>query len=254
MVPAAPGSFQPCDLHGPPVPRGRGLFVTGTDTDVGKTSLAVAILHSLRAAGVRVAACKPVASGVAADGGDPARLWEAAGRPGRLEAVCPQTFTAAIAPARAAAAEGRRIDEALLAEAVRAWLPASELVVVEGAGGLFSPLSERLLNLDLAAVLELPLVVCDDARLGAIGRTLATVRAARAEGLRVAAVVLSQVTAEAGQAGVQAEASSPSSPAAITRAGLEELTARLPGLPVALLGHDAGRVEPPIDWAAVAAG
>lgn len=219
-----------------------GLFLCGTDTDVGKTVVAVAILRQLAAAGVVVAGCKPVASGVTADGGDPKRLWEAAGRPGQLAEVCPQVFRAAAAPVRAAAAEGRSIDEALLVTAVDTWRSRCDCVIVEGAGGLYSPLSPHLLNADLAAQLRLPLVVCDDARLGAIGRTLAVVTAARSQGLQVAAVVLSEVQESGGSA------ADPASPLAIVQAGWEELSGRLAPIPVGLLRHAAEQVEPVMDW------
>ncbi len=224
----------------------RGLFVTGTDTDVGKTAVAVAILRQLHAAGQRVGAYKPVASGGDPAGGDAAALWAAAGRPLTLEAVCPQAFAAAIAPHRAARAAGRAVDERLLRAGFEPWRPAG-LVVVEGAGGLFSPLGDTTLNVDLARDLALPLVVVDAARLGAIGRTLALVRAARAEGLAVAAVVLSQVRPLDGRL------EDPTSAAAIARDSRADLAARLPDIPVAALAHGAARIEPPLDWAALAA-
>lgn len=226
-----------------------GIFLCGTDTDVGKTAVAAAIARELVDRGVAVGVCKPVASGVTADGGDPQRLWEAAGRPGTLAEVCPQSFTAAVAPARAAAAEGRSIDESLLVSCVATWRARSAFVVVEGAGGLYSPLSPRWLNRDLARELSLPLVVCDDARLGAIGRTLALVTAARSEGFRIAAVVLSQV-AEPGPG----DAEDPESAAAIAAGAIADLTERLGTTPVALLRHGAERIEPSVDWVAVGQG
>lgn len=226
-----------------------GLFLCGTDTDVGKTAVATAIVRHLVRQGVEVGVCKPVASGVGADGGDPQRLWEAAGCVGSLEEVCPQAFPLAVAPARAAAAAGRSIDEALLVQSVLRWQTRADCVVVEGAGGLYSPLSASMLNADLARAVHLPLVVCDDARLGAIGRTLAVVTAARSEGHRVAAVVLSQVADPGG-----ASREDPESPLAIALSGVAELQARLSPTPVLLLGHHAERFEPELDWLAVARG
>jgi dethiobiotin synthetase len=225
----------------------RGLFLCGTDTDVGKTAVAESILRELVRGGVAVGVCKPVASGVTADGGDPYRLWLAAGQPGTLADVCPQSFAAPLAPARAAAAEGRCIDEALLVSAVEAWRGRSGCVVVEGAGGLYSPLSPRMLNADLARTLGFPLVVCDDARLGAIGRTLAVVTAARSQGHQVAAVVLSEVSDPG-----SADADDPQSPAAIALSAVEDLAERLAPLPVAFLRHGAERIEPALDWMGLA--
>jgi dethiobiotin synthetase len=204
-----------------------GLFITGTDTSVGKTAVAVAVAAARRAAGVRVGVYKPVASGVVFDGSsDVERLWEAAGRPLTLAQVCPQAFAAAIAPVQAAAVEGKRVDEQLLRDGIRPWREASELVIVEGAGGLFSPLGEESLTVDLARDLGLPLVVVDAARLGMIGRTLATVRAARAEGLEVAEVVISHVQPLSGAA------DDPRTEAGIVRTGVAELGRRLAGVPV----------------------
>ncbi len=211
-----------------------GLFITGTDTGVGKTAVAVALAADRRAAGMRVGVYKPVASGVVFDGSsDVERLWEAAGRPLSLAHVCPQAFAAAIAPVQAAMAEGKQVDEQLLRDGIRPWQDVSEWVIVEGAGGLFSPLGERSLNVDLARDLALPLVIVDAARLGMIGRTLATVRAARAEGLTVAEVVISHVRPLAGPA------EDPRSEAGIVRDGLAELAQRLAPLPVRELRYHA---------------
>jgi dethiobiotin synthetase len=130
---------------------------------------------------------KPVASGVMPGSfpeSDATRLWEAAGRPLSLEAVCPQRFAAPISPPRSARAAGHRVDERLLRDGFTVWRDASDIVIVEGAGALFSPLGDATNNADLARDLDLPLVVVDTARLGAIGRTLAVVEAAAAGGRR----------------------------------------------------------------------
>lgn len=224
----------------------RGLFVVGTDTDVGKTAVAVALVAELVAAGARVGVYKPVASGVAGPGSDPKRLWEAAGRPLTVDCVCPQLYAAAIAPADAARAEGRQVDEDLLRRGIEPWRAASDLVIVEGAGGLFSPLAPGTLVADLAREFDLPLVIVDAARLGLVGRTLMAVRAARAEGLRVAAVVISQTVPP------RDHAEDPAGDTEVLRSGLATLRARLPTLPVGCLPHDGLRIEPPLDWTALA--
>jgi len=223
---------------------GRGLFVTGTDTGVGKTAAAVAIVRWLVAAGRRVGVYKPVASGltaVDAAGGDPRLLWDAAGRPGTLAAVCPQPFAAAIAPARAAAAAGRVVDESLLRSGLAAWR-ASDIVVVEGAGGLCSPLATDTLGIDLAGAFGFPIVVVDAARLGAVGRTLATVQAARAAGLTVAACVLSHATPATG------DPADPASDTAIVAAARDDLRHHGVAAPVTILGYGADAFRPPLDW------
>lgn len=221
----------------------RGLFVTGTDTDVGKTAVGVVIARHLHAAGRRVGVYKPVASGVTPDAWSDARnLWEAAGRPLDLTTVCPQSFAAALAPAAAAAIEGRAVDERGLRLGIEPWRRSSEAVIVEGAGGLFSPLGPTTLNADLAAEFDMPLVIVDAARLGAIGRTLGTVEAACARGLAVAAVVLSHVTPP------ERAAHDPLGDVRIARDAAAVLAAWLPGVPIGILGHGAAEVDPPIDW------
>ena len=221
-----------------------GLFLTGTDTDVGKTTVAVAVVRLLVAAGLRVGVYKPVASGVPAgtSPSDARRLWDAAGRPLSLEAVCPQVFSLPLSPPRCAQAAGGGVDERLLRDGLTEWQRASDLLVVEGAGGLFSPLGERVLNADLARDFGLPLVVVDSARLGAIGRTLATVCAARASGLSVAAVVLSQVLPDSD--GEVAELSS----GEIARANLADIAQHMGATPVTLLPHGAAAFSPPLPW------
>lgn len=219
-----------------------GLFVAGTDTDVGKTSAATAITRQLVAEGRRVGVYKPVASGATTAVSDARRLWEAAGRPLAIEQVCPQAFTAPLAPPRAARAEGRCVDEQLLREGIEPWFAVSDVVIVEGAGGLFSPAGDRSLNVDLARDLGLPLVIVDAARLGAIGRTLMAVSAARAAGLAVAAVVLSHTHPLTGTD------DDPASERRIAADNAVELAARLGGMPVGVLAHAAERVAPDIDW------
>ena len=217
----------------------RGMFVTGTDTDVGKTAVAVAIVRQLRAAGRRVGVYKPVATGGFADA---ATLWEAAGRPLTLAHVCPQVFSAPIAPPRSARAAGTLVDDRLLEQGFARWSDGFDVVIVEGAGGLCSPLSDTSSNADLARRLDLPVVVVDAARLGAIGRTLATVAAARAQGLAVAAVVLSQTGPldDAGHA-------DPASSWRIAHDSRADLAAALAPLPVGMLAHAAASIEPRLD-------
>lgn len=223
-----------------------GLFIVGTDTGVGKTRVAASIVADLAAAGLQVGIYKPVASGggAAAEQSDASILWRAAGSPRTPEDVCPQAFAAPIAPSASARLEGRRVDERLLRTGFASWIETSDVVVVEGAGGLFSPLGDDTLVVDLAREFALPLVIVDAARLGGIGRTLAAVRAARAEGVTVAAAVLSHVE----PAG---DPESPTSPAAIARDAAREI-ARWAGLPVVILDHAAARLPPDIDWLALA--
>lgn len=129
---------------------------------------------------------------------DAMTLWHAAGQPLTLEQVCPQRFLAPLAPNLAAKAEGRRVDEGLLRSGIDPWLEASDIVLVEGAGGLLSPLSDESFNIDLAADLGLPLVIVAANRLGTINDTLQTALTASVwdERLTIAGVILNQLQAE----------------------------------------------------------
>jgi len=177
-----------------------GLFISGTDTEVGKTYVACLIARTLVAMGHRVGVYKPVASGgVATDAGvvaeDALQLWEAAGRPADLNAVCPQVFAAPIAPPQAAEVEGRTVDRTLLHAGLSAWRDLCDVVVVEGAGGLMSPISSEDYNATLAAAFGYPLVIVAPNRLGVINHTLQTLITAAAfgEGLATAGIVLNHV-------------------------------------------------------------
>jgi len=177
----------------------RGLFITGTGTGVGKTYVAALVAAALRASGKRVGVYKPVASGCALREGrlvspDAVALWEAAGRPGTLEQVCPQRFAAPLAPHLAAHAEGRRVEPQLIREGIEFWHKTSDIVLVEGAGGLMSPLDEHRYNADWAAEFGYPLVVVAANVLGTINATLQTLITARSchGGLAVAGVVLNE--------------------------------------------------------------
>ncbi|MEX2318163.1 MAG: dethiobiotin synthase [Pirellulales bacterium] len=175
---------------------GRGLFVTGTGTGVGKTYVAALVASAVRASGRRAGVYKPVASDCQSCDGrlvsaDAVALWEAAGRPGTVEQVCPQSFAAPLAPHLAARAEGRRVDANLLRSGIEFWRETSEFVLVEGAGGLMSPLSDDDYNADLAAEFGYPLVVVSANVLGTINATLQTLITANTycEGLDVAGIV-----------------------------------------------------------------
>jgi dethiobiotin synthetase len=173
----------------------RGLFVTGTDTGVGKTAVSACLLAAMREAGEPVRAYKPIITGLeepdTADASpwpaDHALLGELAGM--RAEEVSPVRYGPAVAPHLAAQLAGRSIDvEALIATGQR--LGDGHTLVVEGVGGLMVPLSMDLSVIDLAKALALPLVVVARSGLGTLNHTLLTLGAARAGGLQVRAVVM----------------------------------------------------------------
>jgi dethiobiotin synthetase len=177
----------------------RGLFITGTDTGIGKTYVAAGIVRLLRAQGVRVGAYKPTASGsepgsVGPVWGDVERLHSALGGEFPREAICPQCWHAAVAPPVAARFEGKRIDAALLRRGADWWRERVDLLVVEGAGGLLSPLAETETVADLAVDLGFPLLIVARLSLGTINHTLLTIEAAQARHLTVAGILLNQAS------------------------------------------------------------
>jgi dethiobiotin synthetase len=178
-------------------PKTPGLFITGTDTGVGKTYVGALIAKTLVAAGHRVGVYKPAASGCPMLDGklvseDAIALWNAAGRPGEFERVCPQQFAAPLTPHLAAQIEGKQLDANLLRNGIHYWQERSDIVIVEGAGGLLSPLGPCEYVADLVHVFGYPLVIVSRNSLGTINHTLQTLIAAATlhGGLPVAAIVL----------------------------------------------------------------
>jgi dethiobiotin synthetase len=162
-----------------------GLFITGTDTGVGKTYVTALIARSLASSGRRVGVYKPAASGCRREGEelvseDAVALWNAADRPGELNRVCPQRFVAPLAPHLAAREEGKQLDADLLRCGIEYWRQRAEIILVEGAGGLMSPLGEEEYVADLAEEFGFPLVVVSRNMLGTINQTLQTLIAAAA--------------------------------------------------------------------------
>ncbi len=171
----------------------RGLFVTATDTAVGKTEVACALVAGARAAGLDAVGMKPAQSGVLpGERTDGERLHAASGAVEPLEALCPYSFAAPLAPAVAARVEGKEISLSRIVDGARALGARHAAVVVEGAGGLLVPLTARETYADLAVALALPVVVVARAGLGTVNHVALTVEALRSRGLAVAALVLNR--------------------------------------------------------------
>lgn len=174
----------------------RAAFITGTDTGVGKTTVACGLAAALAARGVRVGVFKPAETGCPA--GPDGRLQAQDGRRLRFFAgsdapesdVCPYVLPEPLAPALAARRAGVGIDVETIAAACHRVAAAHDLTLVEGAGGLLVPLTDSLTFADLAVRLRLPVLVVVGSRLGAINHTLLTIRVARALGLTVLGYVV----------------------------------------------------------------
>jgi dethiobiotin synthetase len=171
----------------------RGVFVTGTDTEVGKTVVACTIAATLASRGERVATFKPAVTGLsesAAAAPDHELLRSSAGSAQPAEAVSPYRFGPAVSPHLAAELAGIHIAPSHLVAGAESAAANADALVVEGVGGLLVPLHERYLVRDFATELGLPVVVAARPGLGTINHTLMTLECARNAGLYVAAVVL----------------------------------------------------------------
>ncbi|HEY8355477.1 MAG TPA: dethiobiotin synthase [Methylophilaceae bacterium] len=178
----------------------QGYFITGTDTGVGKTMIAAALIHKIVLAGKRVAGMKPVASGAEpAEGGllneDVRQLRAAANVDAPHALVNPYVFAPPIAPHLAARDAGIELSTERVLEAYDGLQALAELVVVEGAGGFLVPLNDRQDMGDLAAALGLPVVLVVGMRLGCINHALLSVAAIEARGLPLAGWVANVVDA-----------------------------------------------------------
>ncbi|MBP8184741.1 MAG: dethiobiotin synthase [Pseudomonas sp.] len=167
-------------------------FITGTDTDVGKTTIAAGLLRAARLAGLSTAAVKPVAAGceLSADGlrnSDALALLAECSTRLRYAEVNPVALAPAIAPHLAAAEAGVSLEVAALTAAVQAVLAKqADFSLVEGAGGWRVPLNDSATLADVAIALQLPVIVVVAVRLGCINHALLTVEAIERDGLRVA--------------------------------------------------------------------
>ena len=183
------------------------LFITGTDTNVGKTHVTCLIARQLLARGTSVAAYKPACSGAivstsksSSDSSNSEMRWDdieriktAIGNHWSDDDICPQRFIAPLAPPVAAKREGRTVDFDLLVDGAKRFREV-ELLLIEGAGGWLSPVTETASVADLAQALHAPVLIVARPGLGTINHTLLTIEAVRSRGLTVVAVVLNATT------------------------------------------------------------
>ena len=210
----------------------RGVFVTGTDTGIGKTYASSALLHALRSAGHRATGMKPVASGCEPTPqglrNDDALTLLAASDPAPDYALCnPFALRDPIAPHLAARATGIEITLDPIVEAYAAIARSCDRIVVEGVGGWAVPLSESLMQVDLVRALGLPVILVVGLRLGCINHALLSARAIEADGCRLVGWIANRIDPAMASAD----------------ANLDALRTRLSAPLVGVLGH-ASRATP----------
>ena len=179
-------------------PDDSGYFITGSDTDVGKTYIACEIVRQLRELGIGIETRKPAESGCEVSSAgellarDAAALQAANDNLETIERIAPYRYRAALAPHRAARLEQQQVYLESLVDACSRD-HSDHRLIVEGAGGFYSPLAENGLNADLASALQLPVIIVVNNRIGAVNQGLMTLHAVQNSQLRVAAMILNQV-------------------------------------------------------------
>ncbi len=234
-----------------PIP---GLFITGTDTGVGKTVIAGAIAQWFARRGAAVAVAKPIATGCqhrreGLVSEDAEFLASAADARHPLDQICPMRYAEPLAPAVAAEREGNPVDWPVIDKALQQMCVGSNVIIVEGVGGIAVPLDEQVTVLHVAHWLRLPTIIVARAGLGTINHTLLTVGALRSAGVEVAGVVVNRYPAE--NAGMAEE----TNPQAIEKWGGVPVLCIVPEEPVkrASVPVEIAAAVDTVDWARFAA-
>lgn len=217
----------------------RGVFVTGTDTEIGKTFVAAGLAGALAEAGVDVGVMKPVASGSELVCADAVELARAAGVSDEMDLICPVRFRHPVAPTAAVSLGEAAADIQAVFEAFRELAGRHDAMIVEGIGGLLVPLTDEMSVADLAARLGLWLLIVAHAGLGTLNHCFLTVEAAQRRGIGIAGIVLNRAN--------------PREPSWAERTNREQLE-RHAGVPVlAVLPEAEGRAELAAAFRALAA-
>lgn len=176
----------------------RAYFITATDTGVGKTFIACALAKAFTEMGLSVGVMKPFESGCRIRKGaliplDALALMKAAASTYPLDIVNPYRFKATLAPNIAARLERKRINLDKIKKAFKTIANGHDVTLVEGAGGILSPVTNKMNNADLAMLLGLSVIIVVPSRLGAVNQALLAIEAARSRGLEIDAVVLNRI-------------------------------------------------------------
>ncbi len=170
----------------------KGIFVTGTDTGVGKTIVTAAIAWNLTQVGKRVAVMKPVQTGTIISGpSDIEFVQMVLGEDNPIDSSCPYSFPDPVAPLVASMLVGEQIQIGRIVDAYEELASQNDFVIVEGAGGLLVPIHDNYFMSELASDLELPILVVTRPNLGTINHTLLTLESAQRRGIDIAGIVIS---------------------------------------------------------------
>ena len=231
-----------------------GLFITGTDTGVGKTLVAAAIAAWFRRRAIRAAVCKPIATGCVKRregliSEDAEFLAHHAGAPFPLSTICPQRFAEPLAPALAAERAKEPVDWNAIESAIETMSGQSDLLIVEGVGGVLVPLARKIMVLDMIAWLGWPAVVVARAGLGTINHTLMTLATLRGAKIPIAGVVINRYPPETPAIAEE------TNPRAIEKWGDVPVLCMVPQFTGPAIPHlpadVAGAIEP-VDWLSLA--
>jgi dethiobiotin synthetase len=208
-----------------------GLFITATDTGVGKTVIASAIANWFRSRGSRTGVCKIAATGCihrreGLVSEDAEMLAHASDSPFPLDVICPIRYAEPLAPAVAAERAGVPLDWSLLQSSLDTISGASDVMIIEGVGGVLVPMDDRHTVLDVARWLHLPTIIVARPGLGTINHTLLTINALRSAGVPVAGVIINRYPTDTPGAATE------TNPAAIEKWGQSPLLCLVPDEPL----------------------
>jgi len=183
--------------------RGKGLFITGADTGVGKTIVTAGLVRLARVMGLDAVAVKPVETGCLVKNGelfpeDGHFLWEACHRSITLDECCPFRFVFPAAPYRAAAVVGSQLFPNEIRDHINELAKRADITIVEGAGGLMVPIHDGYLMIDLIAELGFPVLLVSRSKLGTLNHTMLSIDSLRHLGVPVAGIVVSFADSQSG--------------------------------------------------------
>lgn len=173
----------------------KGIFITGTDTGVGKTFVSIGLLQAFKEMGFSVCPMKPVETGCRINGGkliplDTLKLMDASGVKEPIEVVNPYRFKPSLAPAVAAELEEAVIKRSRIISSYKKLSNKYDITIVEGAGGIMVPVYKRYLYLELIKDLDIPVIIVSRPGLGTINHTLLTIRTAQSRGIKILGVII----------------------------------------------------------------